>query len=78
MHFTKPHPEFYTEVVERLGLAPEECLMAGDDPENDLTAGLAGLETFLLTDFINPERRFAVDPTYEGKLQELRQMILDS
>jgi len=78
MHFTKPHPEFYDEVVDRLGLDPEECLMAGDDPENDLPAALAGLETFLLTDFTNPDRRLAADPTYEGKLQDFYRLILGS
>jgi len=47
MHFCKPHPEYFREVAERVGCRPEECLMAGDDPEMDLVgARTAGMQTF--------------------------------
>ncbi len=35
-HFTKPHPEYYAEILSHLGVAPFEALMIGDDPERDL------------------------------------------
>ncbi|MDX1600665.1 MAG: HAD-IA family hydrolase [Anaerolineales bacterium] len=46
-HFAKPQPEYYVEIVGRLGIAPEEAAMIGDDLENDLLpARTLGMATF--------------------------------
>lgn len=46
-HFAKPQPEYYAEILGRLGVAPEAAAMIGDDPENDLApARSLGLATF--------------------------------
>jgi HAD superfamily hydrolase (TIGR01549 family) len=51
MHFTKPHPEYYLEIAERIGHAPEECLMVGNELENDIQpAAAVGMSTFWVTD----------------------------
>lgn len=50
MHFCKPNPNYYTEISEKIGISPEECLMIGDDPINDGTAATVGMDTFLLTE----------------------------
>lgn len=34
----KPNPAYYTEIAKRLGLAPEKCLMVGNDVEEDMIA----------------------------------------
>ena len=48
--FCKPNPEYYREVVKKLGKCPENCLMVGNDVGEDmLPARKAGLEVFLLT-----------------------------
>ena len=46
----KPNPAYYLEVAHRLGVAPEECLMVGNDAQEDMAAQLAGMQVFLLTD----------------------------
>lgn len=48
--FCKPNPEYYKEIVTRLGLAPDRCLMVGNDVGDDMIAGKLGMKTFLLTD----------------------------
>jgi FMN phosphatase YigB (HAD superfamily) len=47
MHFAKPHPAYYEEIVARLGLEAGEAIMVGDDWEHDiLPARAAGLNAF--------------------------------
>ncbi|GAB1422097.1 hypothetical protein MASR2M15_23080 [Anaerolineales bacterium] len=51
MHFTKPNPAYYAEILGKLGLEPDETLMVGDDLEQDiLPAHQIGIHTFLLSD----------------------------
>lgn len=52
----KPNPDYYRDILDQLGLSPEECLMVGNDATEDLAAAEAGLRVFLLTDcLINRE-----------------------
>ncbi len=54
----KPNPAYYTDVAARLGLAPEACLMVGNDATEDLIAEKVGMQVFLLTDcLINREQK---------------------
>lgn len=53
----KPQPEFFTEICRRLDVLPEECIYVGDDPEKDAAAAGTGMETFLLTHRLPPERQ---------------------
>ncbi|GIV81169.1 MAG: hypothetical protein KatS3mg051_0523 [Anaerolineae bacterium] len=47
MHFAKPHPAYYEEILARLGLEAREAIMVGDDWEHDiLPARAAGLNAF--------------------------------
>ncbi len=45
----KPNPDYYREVVRRAGLAPEACLMVGNDVGEDMIAAQLGMRVFLLT-----------------------------
>lgn len=56
--FCKPNPSYYLEITSRLNVAPEECLMVGNDVTEDMAAKSAGMEVFLLTDcLINREKK---------------------
>lgn len=44
----KPSLGYYREVLARLGLAPEECLMVGNDVREDMVARELGMHVFLL------------------------------
>ncbi len=52
MHFCKPNIEFYQEVLDTIGKRPEECMMVGNDVEEDMVAGLLGIKTYLIEDCI--------------------------
>lgn len=49
-HFCKPQIEYYKEIMEDNNLDPQECLMVGNDVEEDLIAAQLGMKTALLTD----------------------------
>ena len=51
--FCKPNPKYFTSICERIGVSPEECLMIGNDENEDMhAASAAGLNCYLVTDCI--------------------------
>ncbi len=48
--YSKPNPAYYREILRRTGLAADECLMVGNDVDEDMVAGEVGMRVFLLTD----------------------------
>lgn len=48
--YCKPNPDYYREIMKRLDVKPEECLMVGNDVSEDMIAGQLGMKVFLLTD----------------------------
>ena len=47
-HYCKPNPAYYKEILSECGLAPEECLMVGNDVDEDMIAKELGMQVFLL------------------------------
>jgi FMN phosphatase YigB (HAD superfamily) len=51
MHFCKPDPAYFTEILGRLGRAPEQAGMIGDNPDDDLApARSLGMAVFQVTE----------------------------
>ncbi len=48
-HYCKPNPNYYSEILKKLGAHPSECLMVGNDTAEDMIAKKLGMEVFLLT-----------------------------
>lgn len=56
--FCKPNPDYYREILGKLGLEAGECLMVGNDAVEDMAAREVGMQVFLLTDcLINKDGR---------------------
>lgn len=51
-HYCKPQLNYYKEILKDIGRTPEECLMVGNDVQEDLVAGKLGIKTFLIKDNI--------------------------
>lgn len=45
---SKPFPEFFLETAERIGIAPESCLMVGDEPVMDGAAAHVGMHVAIV------------------------------
>ena len=55
-HYCKPNPAYYQEILGKMNLVPEECVMVGNDVTEDMVARELGMDVFLLTDcLINKE-----------------------
>ncbi len=48
--FCKPNPKYYLEILEKLGCQPSECMMVGNDVDEDMVAETLGMKVFLLSD----------------------------
>ena len=46
----KPNPAYYQDILAALNAKPEDCLMVGNDVEEDMVASTLGMKVFLLTD----------------------------
>lgn len=48
--YTKPNLEYYQEILDTIKAAPKNCLMIGNDVQEDLCAAELGMDVFLVTD----------------------------
>ena len=56
--FCKPNLDYYREIIDKLGVTAEECLMVGNDVTEDMVTTELGMKVFLLTrDLINKEEK---------------------
>lgn len=73
--FCKPNPDYYWEILKRIKLQPEECLMVGNDVTEDMIAEKIGLRVFLLTDCLINKKQLAIDIFPHGSFPELLKFI---
>ncbi|MCD8125740.1 MAG: HAD family hydrolase [Lachnospiraceae bacterium] len=67
----KPNPAYFTELTEQLGLAPADCLMVGNDMRDDMEAATAaGLETWLITDYLIDRKGEGPEAYRHGTFEE--------
>ena len=73
--FCKPNLEYYRAILKEMGLAPEECVMVGNDVGEDMIAGTLGMQVFLLTDCIINKKNEDISVYPHGGFDELLDFI---
>ena len=74
MHFAKPDPGYYAEIIARIGIEPDEAIMVGDNPINDLIpARLIGLHTYHVMDYYDGSPADQADGS--GKLSDFLEAV---
>ena len=73
--YCKPNPLYYREILDKLSLKAEECLMAGNDVEEDMVAGELGMSVFLLTDCLLNKHNKDISVFPHGSFAELSEYI---
>lgn len=48
-HYCKPQPKFFQEILQDIQKTPQECLMVGNDAQEDMIAAVLGIKTYLIT-----------------------------
>jgi FMN phosphatase YigB (HAD superfamily) len=76
-HYCKPSIHFYEEVLSELGKKPEQCIVVGNDVQEDLIAAKLGLQTFLITDNMINREDGKIESTYIGTYEDFYRFIQD-
>ncbi len=75
MHFCKPNPQYYLEILDKVGAHPQECIMIGNDVDDDLCAAQVGIKTYLVEDFLINRSNRSIDADYRGSLKDLPEFL---
>lgn len=71
--YSKPDLRYYREILNFLGLEAGECLMVGNDAEEDMCVSALGMDSFFLTEF--PICRGAQPQCPQGGFDELMEYL---
>ena len=74
-HYCKPRLEFYREVLEGLGKLPHQCMMVGNDVEEDMVASRLGIKTYLITDHLINSRNNPIICDYQGTYEDFYSFV---
>ncbi len=74
--YCKPNPKYYLEILDKLGLAPEECVMVGNDVEEDMIAATLGMQVFLLTDCLISRHGTDLSAFPHGNFDDLERFLI--
>ena len=74
-HFSKPNPQYYRELMHKLNVSPEECLMIGNDTLDDMVARDVGMQVFLLTDCLVNRQNKNVEDYPHGDMDALMRYL---
>ena len=70
----KPNPDYYLEVANAIGVIPSECLMIGNNAQEDIEAAQAvGMDTYLITDCLISSGN--IPDTKKGTFEELVEFL---
>lgn len=73
--YCKPNLEYFSRILEEFRLAPSECLMVGNDVEEDLSIRMLGVKTYLVTDTMENKKGLPIESEYTGSLRELLEFV---
>ena len=73
--FCKPNPAYYQEIMDKLSISPQECLMVGNDATEDLVAEILGMKVFLVTDCLINKNNIDLSGYPQGNLDALLHYI---
>lgn len=71
MHYCKPNLNYYQEIIDNLLLNPGDCIMIGNDVQEDMVAGQLGMKTYLVTDFLIDRGTNNIKYDWQGSFEEL-------
>ena len=72
---SKPNPDYYREVLDKINVSPEECVMVGNDINEDMIAETLGMRVFLLTDSLINRDNKDISQYPHGSFPELLNYI---
>ena len=74
--FCKPNPEYYREILSKIGKTPGQCIMVGNNPAEDMCVSALGMDVFLVTDFMENEADVDISAFRHGTLEEMETFLM--
>ena len=68
--YAKPNLGYYNEIMDKLAVDPEQCLMIGIDVEEVMVAKQLGMDVFLVTDWLINPKGLDISEYKRGSLRE--------
>ena len=73
--YCKPNLKYYEEILKKLHVKPEECIMVGNDVGEDMITETLGMKVFLLTDCLINKKGVDLDQFPHGNFQQLQKFL---
>ena len=74
-NYCKPNLKYYETICEKLGVSPAQCLMVGNDVDDDMVAEKLGMKVFLLTDCLINKSETDISNYPHGNIDDLFSFI---
>ena len=75
-HYCKPQIKYYQEVLKDINKSAEECIMVGNDVQEDLIVKTLGVKTYLITDNILHRTVEDIVTDYKGTYKDFYKFVL--
>lgn len=73
--YCKPNLDYYREIIKRQKLTERQCIMVGNDINDDMVARKLGMEVYLVTDCLINTKGEDIRQYRNGTLEELKDYI---
>lgn len=73
--FCKPNPNYYKEILNKIGAKPEECVMIGNSVPEDMCAAKLGITTFLIDEFAENPENCDISQFDRGNFEDVERFI---
>lgn len=70
-HYSKPSLKYYEEILIKNNLNAEQCIMIGNDTEEDMVAEKLGMQVYLVTDFLVNKHNYNIEKWKYGTFEEM-------
>lgn len=74
-HYCKPQIKFYEEVLSAIGKNPDECMMVGNDVQEDMIVSKIGIKTFLINEHLLHRTDEPIRVDYEGNYKAFYKFV---
>ncbi len=74
-HYAKPNPEYYKEICKKINVTPEECIMIGNNVDEDMITEKLGMKVFLCPEFLINKSQSDISNIPQGNLADALEYI---
>jgi len=74
-YFAKPNIKYYESILNRINVNPQDCIMVGNDAEEDMCAEKVGLDVFLITTNLLNRKNKDISNYKQGTLKDFENFI---